>query len=143
MPRCPAYDPFDNGTGAPLRLPARSSAATPIRLAPVVTSVVDVHETPAVPPEVPGGDERAGYFLGGALLIFLGWGMGVFVNFLLHLMAGTSGMTLGGVRITSTLGPYAWALVGFGLFTGALGVVLIALGRASPKGPVILPGYPY
>jgi len=105
--------------------------------------VVDVHETPAVPPEVPGGDERAGYFLGGALLIVLGWGLGVVVNLLLHVMAGSSGLSVVGVRITSDVGPYAWALVGFGLFTGALGVVLVALGRASPKGPVILPGYPY
>ena len=105
--------------------------------------MVDVHETPAVPPMDPGGDERAGYFLGGGLLILLGWGFGVVANLVFHAWAGSAGMRVGWVWITSTLGPYAWALVGFGLVTGAFGVVLLALGRASPKGPLVLPGYNY
>lgn len=91
----------------------------------------------------PGGDERAGYYVAGGLLIFLGWGLGVVANLLLHASAGSGGMTLGWFRITSTLGSYAWALFGFGLFTGAIGVVLVALARGSPRAPLVLPGYPY
>jgi hypothetical protein len=105
--------------------------------------VVDVQETPAVPPMDPGGDPRAGYFAAGGLLLFLGWGLGVVVNLALHAAAGGGGMTVGWIRITSTLGAYAWAVFGFGLVTGAIGVVLLALGRASPKGPFVLPGYDY
>jgi len=105
--------------------------------------MVDIHETPAVPPMDPKGDERLGYFIAGALLILVGWIGGVVLNVLLHLLAGSGGMAVGWVRITSTLGPYAWAVVGFGLFTGAIGVVLLALGRGSPRGPLVLPGYDY
>jgi hypothetical protein len=105
--------------------------------------MVDVHETPAVPPMDPKGDERMGFFIAGALLILLGWLGGVVVNVLLHLVAGSGGLTVGWVRITSTLGPYAWAVLGFGLFTGAIGVVLLALGRSSSRGPLVLPGYDY
>lgn len=105
--------------------------------------MVDLQETPAVPPFDPGGDERVGYFLAGGILITLGWGFAVALNLLLHYMAGTGGMTVLGHRITSTLGPYAWDAFGFGLFTGAFGVVLLGIGRASPRGPLVLPGYDY
>ena len=105
--------------------------------------MVDVHETPAVPPMDPGGDERAGYFIAGAILVTLGWGFAVVVNLLLHEVAGSGGMTVGWSRITSAMGPYAWAILAFGLVTGAVGVVLLALGRASPKGRLVLPGYDY
>jgi hypothetical protein len=109
----------------------------------VASVVVDVHETPAVPPMDPGGDERYGYFIAGGLLIALGWGFGVLVNVLLHEMAGPGGMPVGWVRITSTMGSYAWAILAFGLVTGAIGVGLLALARVSPKGPAVLPGYAY
>jgi hypothetical protein len=109
----------------------------------VLPVVVDVHETPAVPPMDPGGDERLGYYLAGGLLIALGWGLGVVVNLGLHWLAGSQGMTLGWVRITSALGSYAWAVVAFGLFTGAIGTVLLLLARGSPKAPIVLPGYDY
>ena len=105
--------------------------------------VVDLHETPAVPPMDPGGDERVGYFLAGGLLIAFGWGLGVVANLVLHALAGSQGMTLGWVRITSTLGSYAWGVFAFGLFTGAIGTVLLVLGRGSPKAPLVLPGYDY
>ncbi len=91
----------------------------------------------------PGGDERIGYLIAGGILVGLGWAVGVGVNLILHGLAGSGGMTVGWVRITSTMGPYAWAIFGFGLFTGALGMGLLALGRASPKRPLVLPGYPY
>jgi len=105
--------------------------------------VVDLHETPAVPPMDPGVDERVGFFLAGGLLIALGWGLGVVANLALHALAGSQGMTLGWVRITSTLGSYAWGVFAFGLFTGAIGTVLLVLGRGSPKAPLVLPGYDY
>jgi hypothetical protein len=105
--------------------------------------VVDIQETPAVPPMDPGGDTRVGYFLAGAILVVLGWGVGVVLNLVLHYLAGGAGLTFAGHTITSTLGAYAWATFAFGLATGAFGVVLVALGRASPKGPLVLPGYDY
>ena len=118
-------------------------AATTIGSGRVATDVVDIHETPAVPPMDPGGDPRLGYFLAGGLLIFLGWGLGVVANYLLHAWAGPGGAVVGWVHVNSTWGAYAYATLGFGLFTGAIGAVLIALGRASAKAPLVLPGYPY
>jgi hypothetical protein len=105
--------------------------------------VVDLQETPAVPPTDPGGDERIGYLIAGGLLVLLGWGFGVVANLLLHEWAGPGGMPLVWLRITSTLGPYAWAVFGFGLVTGAVGVGLLMVGRAAPKGPFVLPGVDY
>ncbi|HYB78913.1 MAG TPA: hypothetical protein VEG66_04025 [Thermoplasmata archaeon] len=105
--------------------------------------MVDIQETPAVPPLDPGGDVRLGYFVAGGVLIALGWGIAVVANLLAHYLAGTGGMMVAGHELTSTLGPYAWATFGFGLFTGAFGVVLLALGRGSPRGRFVLPGYDY
>jgi hypothetical protein len=109
----------------------------------VAAVVVDIHETPAVPPTDWEGDERFGYFLAGGLLIALGWGLGVVVNLLLHYLAGSQGMAVGWVRITSSLGSYAWAVFAFGLFTGVVGAVFLVIGRSSRKGPFVLPGYDY
>ncbi|MGA8711095.1 MAG: hypothetical protein ACLP8Y_09690 [Thermoplasmata archaeon] len=105
--------------------------------------MVDLQETPAVPPMDPGGDERAGYLIAGSILIALGWVLAVLLNLLVHYLAGTGGKTIAGLAITSSLGPYAWATFGFGVVVGAFGVVLIALGRTYPKGPLVLPGYDY
>ncbi len=105
--------------------------------------MVDIQEVPAVPPTDMGADDRYGFFAAGGTLLVLGWGLGVLVNLLLHAMAGPSGMTVGWIRITSTLGPYAWAVVGLGVVTGAIGVGLLLLARATPKGPFVLPGADY
>ena len=105
--------------------------------------MVDLQETPAVPPFDPEGDVRLGYFAAGGLLIALGWGVGVVVNILLHLFAPSGGRRWLNVYIGPTIGPYAWAVLGLGLFTGALGTVLVVLGRESPRGRFVLPGYDY
>ena len=105
--------------------------------------MVDVHEEPAVPPTDEGGDARYGYFAAGGLLIALGWGLGVVANVLLHLLAPSGGHRVWHAYFAPGLGPYAWAVLGLGLFSGALGVVLLGLGRSAPKGPFVLPGYPY
>jgi hypothetical protein len=91
----------------------------------------------------PGGDERVGYILAGGILIALGWGLAVLVNLLLHCLAGSGGMMVGGHEFTATLGAHAWATFALGVFAGGFGVVLVALGRASPKGQLVLPGYDY
>jgi hypothetical protein len=105
--------------------------------------VVDLQETPAVPPMETGGDERVGYFLAGGLLIFLGWGLGVLVNLLLHMMAPSGGLTVAGIWFGHAMGTYAWAAFGFGLVTGAVGIGLLFVGQATPKGRLVLPGVDY
>ncbi len=105
--------------------------------------MVDLQETPATPPVDYEGDERYGWIVGGALLIALGWGLGVVGNLLLHAIAPASGLLLVWVRIFPTLGVYAWAVVGLGLFTGAFGTALLALGGRTPRGRFVLPGYDY
>ena len=96
-----------------------------------------------MPPFDPQGDVRLGYFLAGGFLIALGWGLGVALNLLLHLTAPSDGYRIGHVFVGPTVGPYAWAVAGLGGFSGAFGLVLIALGRGSPRGRVVLPGYDY
>jgi hypothetical protein len=105
--------------------------------------VVDLQETPAVPPTDSGGDERLGYLIAGGLLVALGWGFGVAVNVLLHLAAGRGGMAVGWVRITSHFGAYAGAVLGLGIVAGAIGVGLLLVGRSAPRGPFVLPGVDY
>ena len=105
--------------------------------------MVDVQETPAVPPFDPKGDVRYGYLTSGALLVALGWGAGVVLNIVLHLTAPSSGHRLWHLFLAPTLGPYALAVLGLGSVTGALGVVLLVLGRQSPRGPFVLPGAEY
>ena len=105
--------------------------------------MVDLSESPAVPPFEEGGDERWGYWIAGGLLVFLGWGLGVLLNVVLHLTAPSGGDRLLGTYFGPTMGPYAWAVLGLGLFSGAVGVVLLLLGRSSPRGPLVLPGYAY
>lgn len=105
--------------------------------------MVDLQETPAVPPMDTGGDERAGYFMAGGTMIFLGWGLGVLVNLALHMGAPAAGFTIAGIWFGHAIGTYAWAAFGFGLMTGAIGIGLLFMGRATPKGRLVLPGTDY
>lgn len=105
--------------------------------------MVDLEESPAVPPFDAPGDVRLGYLVAGGLLVAVGWGLGVIVNVLLHVLAPSGGHRLWHLYFGPSLGPYAWATVGLGLFAGALGVVLLGLGRRSPPGPFVLPGAEY
>lgn len=103
----------------------------------------DLQEAPAVPPEEYGGDERAGFFAAGATLVVLGWVVAIGINLWLHLTAPSGGTEIAGVVIHHALGPYAWTAVLVGAFTGALGVAIALVGRASPRGPLVLPGGTY
>jgi hypothetical protein len=91
----------------------------------------------------PGGDDRLGLQIAGAILIVLGFGVGAFLNLAVHIAAGSGGMTIGPWTVTATMGPYAWGLLLFGFFTGVLGVAFLFLARDSRKGPIVLPGFPY
>lgn len=105
--------------------------------------MVDLQETPAVPPTDYGGDEREGYFLAGGTMLFIGWGLGVVVNLALHLLAPSHGYYVAGIWFGTTPGAYAWATVGLGLVTGLTGIGLLLVGRAAPKGHLVLPGVDY
>jgi hypothetical protein len=105
--------------------------------------MVDLQETPAVPPQDFGGDERTGYFLAGGLLIVLGWGLGLLVNLALHMAAPSGGVSVAGIWFGRSIGTYAMATAGFGLVTGLLGVGLVFVGRSTPKGHLVLPGVDY
>lgn len=105
--------------------------------------MVDLAESPAVAPMDTGGDERAGMFAAGAILVALGLGLGVLVNVVAHWMAAPSGTPWGPVRVFPSFGPYAWAALGLGLFTGAIGIGVLLMARASAKGRLVLPGQAY
>jgi hypothetical protein len=105
--------------------------------------VVDLQETPAVPDTDSGGDVRIGYFVAGGLLIAVGWGVALVLNAVLHAMAPPGGLLFYGLRVGAAWGPQGTAVAIFGGLAGAFGVVLLALGRASPRGPFVLPGAEY
>jgi hypothetical protein len=105
--------------------------------------VSDPSETPAVPPEDRGGDERIGYRAGGIVLIVLGWGLGVLVNLVLHEMAPATGDVVGPWRIYPALGVYALGLVGLGTVAGVVGVFMLWLAQRCPPGKFVLPGFSY
>ncbi len=105
--------------------------------------MTDLQETPAVPPEDYGGDERAGLAAAGATLVGLGWLLGVVVNLLLHLEAPASGTSIGPVVVHNALGPFAWTTLLIGALTGAVGLAIVILSRAAPRGPLVLPGRAY
>ncbi len=105
--------------------------------------MTDLQETPAVPPMDPGGDERIGFHAAGSLLVLLGWGVGVFLNLVLHWTAPAAGRRIGPYVLFPALGPYAMALLLFGAVTGLLGIAILWIARSSPKGPLVLPGFAY
>jgi len=105
--------------------------------------VTDLQETPAVEPEDEGGDERAGFQIAGGLFVFLGWGIGVFLNILLHASAHAGGRVVGLWRVYPSYGPYAWAFLIMGVLTGFFGIALLWIARESHPGPIRIPGFPY
>ena len=105
--------------------------------------MVDLQEAPATPPQDYGGDERVGWQIAGALLLAAGWGIGVIGNAVAHWLAPASGLSILGVHVYPTWGVYAFATLGVGACAGIFGVLLIVLGRLSPRGPLVLPGYDY
>ena len=105
--------------------------------------MTDLSESPAVPPMDAGGDERIGLQVAGLLLIVLGFGVGTFGNLAVHVSAGSGGTTVGPWTVHTALGPYAWAILLFGIASGLLGVAFLAIARDLPKGPAVLPGFPY
>jgi len=105
--------------------------------------VTDLQNTPAVEPEEEGGNERAGLRFAGALAVLVGWGLGVFVNVLLHVSARSDGRVVGWVRIYPGLGPYAWGVLLLGLFTGIFGVAMIWVSQFAKPGELHLPGTSY
>jgi hypothetical protein len=120
--------------------PSGRNVYTPL---PGRPTVVDLQETPATPPFDSQGDERAGYLLAGGTLIGLGWVLGVALNLILHWEARTGPFQVWSVHFGPTLGAYAWAVFGLGVATGAVGVALLAVARATPRGPLVLPGADY
>jgi hypothetical protein len=109
----------------------------------VANPLTDLNERPAVPPIDAGADERYGYFLGGGLLVVLGWGLFDVLNYLVHRAAGSSGLSLGVVRVYSGFGPFSQAVAIFGAVTGIVGLALLRYGMQAPKGAFVLPGAPY
>ncbi|MEM0129188.1 MAG: hypothetical protein QXG65_03375 [Thermoplasmata archaeon] len=105
--------------------------------------MVDVHETPPTPPVDEGADARFGMMAAGLLLLVLGAGFGVIANLLVHRLAPASGMPILWVRVGPSLGPYAWAVLGLGLFATVIGGVLVGIARGMPRGRFVLPGYSY
>jgi hypothetical protein len=105
--------------------------------------VTDLQNAPAVAPEDEGGNERAGLRVAGALAILVGWGLGVFLNVLLHLSAHSGGRVVGWVRIYPAFGPYAWAVLLLGAFTGVFGAAMIWVSQFAKPGPLHLPGTSY
>jgi hypothetical protein len=105
--------------------------------------VVDIMETPATPPFDSQGDERIGYFIAGALLIVLGWVLGVAVNLLLHWEARSGAFQIWSVHFGPTMGAYSWAVFALGLASGAVGTAFLLIARTTPKGAFALPGADY
>jgi hypothetical protein len=105
--------------------------------------VSDLQETPAVPGQDPGGDDRLGLFIAGGTLIVLGWGLALGLNLALHLLAPGAGWVVGPSRISTHLGTFAYATAAFGTITGAVGVAMLIVARQYPRGPVVVPGVSY
>jgi hypothetical protein len=105
--------------------------------------MVDVQETPATPPFDGKGDDRKGFVVAGATLIVLGWFFGMVVNVLLHWAARSGAYQIWTVHIGYAIGPYAWAVFGLGLVTGALGAGILLEAQYEPKGAFVLPGADY
>lgn len=105
--------------------------------------MVDLRETPAVPPMDTGGDDRLGFRVAGAVLVVLGWGIADLLNVLLHRAAPTAGLAVGPYTVFPAFGLLGEITFVVGLFTGLIGVGLLWVAESAPRGPLVVPGYPY
>jgi hypothetical protein len=105
--------------------------------------VDEAEERPPVPPEDPGGDERIGWWITGALCLVFGWGVAAALNWVLHRVAGSTGFLLGPWWIGPAMGDYAWTVFGIGVAVGGFGIVLLHLASKAVPGPFRLPGFAY
>jgi hypothetical protein len=105
--------------------------------------MVDLQETPAVPPTDFGGDERFGLHTAGAVLIGVGWAGALVLNLLFHAVAPSQGWVVYYWRIYPHPGPIAVGVAILGFFTGLMGLAMILLAREEPDGPLVLPGFDY
>ena len=108
-----------------------------------VLLVVDLNERPAVAPMDAGGDARIGFRVAALFLGFVGFGVMVLLNLILHLTAPASGTPLGPWVIPREMGAYAWIVFGLGLAAGVTAVGLWMVARSSPRGRFVLPGQPF
>jgi hypothetical protein len=103
----------------------------------------DLNDRPAVPETPTGGDERAGLYVAGALLVALGWGAAIVLNAILHAAAPAGGIDLGPIVVYAHWGAYAQAAALIGLLTGGVGAGILTIAHTAPAGPLLLPGYDY
>jgi hypothetical protein len=87
-----------------------------------------------------GGNRRAGFLAGGALLLLLGFGGCMIVNLLLHLSAPLGGCLAlpGGFHVCSGWGWYATTLFALGVLATLVGAGMVWLGLRMPAGPLRL-----
>jgi hypothetical protein len=90
--------------------------------------------------EVVSGNRRAGLFAAGGVLLFLGMGVAIVLNILLHQLATpTSCLNIAGIlTICPNWGWGATIVVCLGVFTSIVGVGLLMLGMQLPPAPLRL-----
>lgn len=85
-----------------------------------------------------GGNRRAGWIVGGSLLIFLGLGLGIVLNLYLHLIAPVGGciVVASDFHVCSSWGWYATVVVSLGAFATLVGAGMVWLASQVPRAPL-------